>query len=93
MREIGPVMRVIDPWHGLALVMCPENRSELKASKTLVLGLEKRRLCPKALKFSPEEDMEPIPLEVWIAFEVIAAGGVVLLAGYLIKMWTERRRK
>jgi hypothetical protein len=31
--------------------------------------------------------MDAIPLEVWSAFIAIAAGGLLILAGYIIKMW------
>jgi hypothetical protein len=31
--------------------------------------------------------MEAIPLEVWTAFAAIAAGGLLILAGYIINTW------
>jgi hypothetical protein len=34
-----------------------------------------------------EEEMDTIPLEVWTAFEAIAAGGLIILAGYIINRW------
>jgi hypothetical protein len=34
-----------------------------------------------------EEEMDAIPIEVWSAFAAIAAGGLLLLAGYIINTW------
>jgi hypothetical protein len=34
-----------------------------------------------------EEEMDAIPLEVWIAFEAVAAGGLLILAGYIFNRW------
>lgn len=31
--------------------------------------------------------MDEMPLEVWSAFVAIAAGGFLILAGYIIKKW------
>jgi hypothetical protein len=31
--------------------------------------------------------MDAIPIEVWSAFAAIAAGGLLLLAGYIINTW------
>jgi hypothetical protein len=37
--------------------------------------------------------MEPVPLEVWTAFLAIAAGGLLLLAGYIINYFIDKWRK
>ena len=37
--------------------------------------------------FGTEEEMPTTPLEVRIAFEVIAAGGLLILLGYIINRW------
>jgi hypothetical protein len=34
-----------------------------------------------------EEEMDTMPLEVWSAFTVIAAGGFLILLGYIISRW------
>jgi hypothetical protein len=34
-----------------------------------------------------EEGMDAVPLEVWTVFQAVAAGGFLILAGYIIKKW------
>jgi hypothetical protein len=42
---------------------------------------------PQVLHSRTEEEMDAIPLEVWTAFLAIAAGGFLILAGYIINKW------
>jgi hypothetical protein len=35
----------------------------------------------------PEEEMDSMPLEVWSAFVAVAAGGFLILLGYIINRW------
>jgi hypothetical protein len=37
--------------------------------------------------------MDTIPIEVWIAFEAIAAGGLLILVGYVINYIINKWRK
>jgi len=39
------------------------------------------------LESRPEEEMDTMPLEVWSAFVAIAAGGFLILLGYIISRW------
>ena len=39
------------------------------------------------LESRPEEEMDTMPLEVWSAFTAIAAGGFLILLGYIISRW------
>jgi len=39
------------------------------------------------LESRPEEEMDTTPLEVWTAFVAIAAGGFLILLGYIIRRW------
>jgi hypothetical protein len=39
------------------------------------------------LESRPEEEMDTMPLEVWTAFVAIAAGGFLILLGYIISRW------
>jgi hypothetical protein len=41
----------------------------------------------QVLHYRTEEEMDAIPLEVWSAFVAVAAGGLLLVAGYIIKTW------
>jgi hypothetical protein len=42
---------------------------------------------------SREEEMDSVPLEVWTAFQVIAAGGLLILAVYIINYIISKWRK
>jgi hypothetical protein len=42
---------------------------------------------PQVLHYRTEEEMDAIPLEVSSAFVAIAAGGFLILAGYIINKW------
>jgi hypothetical protein len=42
---------------------------------------------------SREEEMDSVPLEVWTAFQVIAAGGLLILAVYIINYIVSKWRK
>jgi hypothetical protein len=44
-------------------------------------------LLPRYSINRTEAEMDTIPLEVWTAFTAIAAGGLLILAGYIINMW------
>jgi hypothetical protein len=48
---------------------------------------------PQALLYGTATKMEPVPLEVWTAFLAIAAGGLLLLAGYVINYILDKWRK
>ena len=39
------------------------------------------------LESRPEGEMDTMPLEVWSAFVAIAAGGFLILLGYIISRW------
>ena len=47
----------------------------------------------QALLSRTDAEMEAIPLEVWTAFLAIAAGGFLLLAGYIINYIVDKWRK
>jgi hypothetical protein len=42
---------------------------------------------PKVLHYRTEEEMDAIPIEVSSAFVAIAAGGLLILVGYIINKW------
>jgi len=44
-------------------------------------------MLPQVLQYRPEEVMDAIPLEVSSAFVALAAGGLLILAGYVINKW------
>jgi uncharacterized membrane protein (DUF4010 family) len=39
------------------------------------------------LESRPEEEMDTMPFEVWSAFVAVAAGGFLILLGYIISRW------
>ena len=55
--------------------------------RTSRLGLRNTRDAAQVLHYRTEEEMDAIPLEVSSAFVAIAAGGFLILAGYIIDKW------
>ena len=51
------------------------------------LGLGSRRNAFPGAQLSNEAEMDAIPLEVSSAFVAIAAGGALILAGYIFNKW------
>ena len=48
---------------------------------------KKHSRCPQVFHYRTEEEMDAIPLEVSSAFVAIAAGGILILVGYIINKW------
>jgi hypothetical protein len=48
---------------------------------------KKPSLCCPVLHYLTEEEMDTVPLEVSSAFVAIAAGGLLILAGYIFNKW------
>ena len=63
------------------------DRSSLARRARVTIGTRASSAHPR------EEEMDAIPLEVWTAFQVIAVGGLLILAVYIINSIINKWRK